>query len=106
MSKWWKNAIIYGVDVERYFDGNGDGIGDFPGLTAKLPHIASLGATCIWLLPFFPSTHRDNGYDVSDYYRVDPRHGSFEDFLRFVRAAGEYGIRIIIDLVAQHTSLE
>jgi len=103
---WWKNAVIYGVDVKRFYDGNGDGIGDFPGLTEKLGYIADLGATCIWLLPFFPSTNRDNGYDVTDYFRVDSRYGEFDDFLKFVRAAGERSIRIIVDLVTHHTSSE
>lgn len=103
---WWKDAIIYGVDVERYCDGNGDGVGDFPGLTARLPYLAGLGVNCVWLLPFFPSTDRDNGYDISDYFRVDPRYGSFDDFLAFVRKSGEQGIRIVIDLVVHHTSDE
>nr|CAD6437826.1 alpha-amylase [Rhizobium sp. Q54] len=103
---WWKNAVIYGVDVERFYDGNGDGIGDFLGLTEKLDYIRGLGATCIWLLPFFPSTDRDNGYDVTDYFRVDSRYGEFDDFLTFVRAAGERSMRIIVDLVTHHTSSE
>lgn len=101
---WWKNAVIYAVDVGRFFDSAGDGIGDFRGLTEKLPYIAGLGTTCLWLLPFFPSTERDNGYDVTDYMRVDPRQGTFEDFLTFVQRAGELSIRIIIDLVVEHTS--
>ena len=103
---WWKNAIIYGIDVERFCDSDGDGIGDFAGLASKLPYLAELGVTCVWLLPFFPSTNRDNGYDIADYYRVDSRFGLFDDFLAFVRASGEHGIRIIIDLVAHHTSIE
>jgi maltose alpha-D-glucosyltransferase / alpha-amylase len=102
--RWWKNAIIYGVDVERFYDGNGDGVGDFPGLTSKVHYLSELGVTCIWLLPFFPSTDRDNGYDITDYFRIDTRYGVFEDFLEFVSRAGEQGIRIIIDLVAHHTS--
>ncbi|WP_338531905.1 alpha-amylase family glycosyl hydrolase [Nitratireductor thuwali] len=101
---WWKNAVIYTVDVERFCDSNGDGIGDFKGLTSKLSHVAELGATCIWLLPFFPSLGRDNGYDVTDYLRVDSRYGVFSDFLEFVHRAGEHGIRIIVDLVVHHTS--
>ena len=102
--EWWKNAVIYGVDVERFCDSNGDGVGDFAGLTARLDHIARLGATCIWLLPFHPSTNRDNGYDITDYLQVDPRYGTFDDFLTFVTQAGARGIRVILDLVAQHTS--
>jgi maltose alpha-D-glucosyltransferase/alpha-amylase len=104
MIEWWKNAIIYGIDVERFCDGNGDGCGDFEGLTSKLPYIAALGVTCVWLLPFFPSPNRDNGYDISDYYRIDTRFGIFEDFLRFTHEAGEQGIRVIVDLVGHHTS--
>lgn len=106
MDDWWKNAVFYAVDVERFCDGNGDGVGDFPGLASKLPYLADLGVTCLWLLPFYPSTNRDNGYDVTDYFAVDPRYGSFDDFIAFIRAAGEQGIRIITDLVVQHTSIE
>ncbi|WP_306754354.1 alpha-amylase family glycosyl hydrolase [Paracoccus actinidiae] len=102
--EWWKNTVIYGVDVERFCDGNGDGIGDFTGLTDKLDHLARLGVTCIWLLPFHPSTNRDNGYDITDYLQVNPRYGTFDDFLAFVTGAGARGIRVILDLVAQHTS--
>jgi maltose alpha-D-glucosyltransferase/alpha-amylase len=103
---WWKDAIIYGVDVERFCDGDGDGVGDFKGLTSKLPYLTELGITCIWLLPFFPSTDRDNGYDITDYYRVDSKYGMFEDFLQFIRRAGEHGIRVVLDLVTHHTSNE
>jgi maltose alpha-D-glucosyltransferase/alpha-amylase len=101
---WWKNAIIYGVDPERFYDSNADGIGDFPGLTEKLPYIAGLGFNCIWLLPFFPSPNRDNGYDIADHYRVDTRYGTLTDFVEFVRRAGEQGIRVVVDLVAHHSS--
>ncbi|MGN7871360.1 alpha-amylase family protein [Paracoccus sp. 22332] len=102
--EWWKNAVIYGIDVERFCDSDGDGVGDFAGLTGKLDHLTRLGVTCVWLLPFFPSTNRDNGYDITDYMQVDPRYGSFDDFLDFVVQAGARGIRVILDLVAQHTS--
>ena len=98
--------MVYGIDVERFHDGNDDGVGDFAGLTSKVPYLAELGITCIWLLPFFPSTDRDNGYDITDYFRVDSRYGTFEDFLAFVRACGEQGIRIIVDLVTHHTSIQ
>lgn len=101
---WWKDVIIYAVDVERFCDSNGDGQGDFKGLTSKLPYLADLGVTCLWILPFYPSSHRDNGYDVTDYLRVDPRYGIFEDFLECLHKAGEFGMRVIVDLVAQHTS--
>jgi maltose alpha-D-glucosyltransferase/alpha-amylase len=103
---WYKNAVIYCVDVDAYMDGNGDGIGDFRGLTDRLDHIESLGATCIWLLPFFPSPNRDNGYDISDYYAVDSRLGSLGDFVAFTRAAHDRGLRVLIDLVVNHTSTD
>lgn len=101
---WYLDAVLYVVDVKRYADGNGDGIGDFVGLTDKVRYLAELGVTCIWLSPFFPTPGRDNGYDVSDYCRVDPALGTTEDFLAFLHAAGERGIRVIIDLVVNHTS--
>jgi maltose alpha-D-glucosyltransferase / alpha-amylase len=102
--QWWKDAIMYAVDVERFCDSDGDGVGDFKGLTSKLPYLADLGVTCLWILPFYPSTDRDNGYDITDYLRVDSRHGLFEDFLECLHKAGEQGIRVVIDLVAEHTS--
>lgn len=104
LDEWWKNAVIYGVDVERFCDSDGDGVGDFAGLTSKMDHLVKLGVTCVWLLPFFPSTNRDNGYDITDYLQVDPRYGTFDDFLAFLTQAGARGIRVILDLVAQHTS--
>ncbi|RDE10480.1 alpha-amylase family protein [Pelagibacterium lacus] len=104
MAHWWKDAVFYAVDVGRFHDGNGDGIGDFPGLRQKLPYLCDLGVTCIWLQPFYPSTHRDNGYDVTDYFSVDPSLGSFDDLIATIRAAGELGMRVITDLVVQHTS--
>ncbi len=103
---WYKNAVIYCIDVDTFMDSNGDGIGDFGGLTHRLDHIAGLGATCIWLMPFYPSPNRDEGYDVTDYYGVDPRLGTLGDFVTFIRAARERGIRVIIDLVVNHTSIE
>lgn len=84
---WYKDAIIYAVDVETYCDSNGDGIGDFVGLTARLDYLATLGVTCLWLLPFFPSPNRDNGYDVTDYCAVDPRLGTLEEFRTLLAAA-------------------
>ncbi len=101
---WFKNAIVYCIDVSAFFDSNGDGIGDFTGLTSKLDYLAGLGVTCVWLMPFYPSPQRDGGYDVMDYYAVDSRFGSLGDFVEFTRAARERGIRVIIDLVVQHTS--
>jgi maltose alpha-D-glucosyltransferase/alpha-amylase len=101
---WWKNAVIYCLDVELFADGNGDGCGDFPGLTGKVDYLAGLGVTCVWLMPFYPTPNKDNGYDISDFYGVDPRLGSLGDLVDFLRAARERGIRVIADLVVNHTS--
>jgi maltose alpha-D-glucosyltransferase/alpha-amylase len=101
---WYKNAVIYCLDVEKYVDGNGDGVGDFEGLTRRLDYLAGLGVTCLWLQPFYPSPNRDNGYDVSDYYGVHPKLGTFGDFVAFMNHAERIGLRIIIDLVVNHTS--
>jgi maltose alpha-D-glucosyltransferase/alpha-amylase len=102
--RWYQDAVVYCLDVETYHDANGDGVGDFKGLTAKLDHIAGLGATCLWLLPFYPTPNRDNGYDVCDHYGVDPRLGTLGDFVEFVHAAEARGLRVIVDLVVNHTS--
>ncbi len=101
---WYKDAVIYCLDVETYQDSDGDGVGDFIGLTARLDYLVELGITCIWLSPFFPSPNRDNGYDIADYYGVDERLGTLGDFVDFARAARERGIRLIADLVVNHTS--
>jgi maltose alpha-D-glucosyltransferase/alpha-amylase len=101
---WYKDAIIYCLDVETYQDSNGDGIGDFPGLTSRLDYLRGLGVSCLWLLPFYPTPNRDNGYDVVDYYNVDGRLGTLGDFVEFMREARERGMRVIVDLVANHTS--
>lgn len=103
---WYRDAIIYAVDVEKFADGDGDGIGDFKGLTARLEYLARLGVTCLWLLPFYPSPRRDNGYDVTDYYGIDPRFGTLQEFDEFIHRAGELGIRVVIDIVMDHTSDE
>ncbi|HYC27453.1 MAG TPA: alpha-amylase family glycosyl hydrolase, partial [Chitinophagaceae bacterium] len=103
-TSWYRNAVFYSLDVESFFDSNGDGIGDFRGLSAKLEYIAALGVNCIWLLPFFPTPNRDNGYDVTDYYNVDPRLGTLGDFAVFLTRAEQLGLRVIIDLVVNHTS--
>ncbi len=102
--QWYKNAIIYSLDVETFVDSDGDGVGDFQGLSKRLDHLAGLGITCLWLLPFYPSPNRDNGYDIIDYYNVDPRLGSLGDFVEFMHEARERGIHVIIDLVVNHTS--
>ncbi len=101
---WYKNAVIYCLSVGTYMDANGDGIGDFEGLTRRLDYINGLGVTTIWLMPFQTSPQRDNGYDVSDYYNVDPRYGTLGDFVEFTHAAKQRGMRVLIDLVVNHTS--
>src|ERR1051326_1563327 len=101
---WYKNAVLYCLDVGTFADGNGDGIGDFRGLCDHLPYLAGIGITCVWLLPFYPSPNRDHGYDVEDYYNVHPRYGTLGDFVDFMRQADELGIRVIVDLVVNHTS--
>ncbi|MEP0879385.1 alpha-amylase family protein [Funiculus sociatus GB2-M2] len=103
-SVWYKDAIIYSLDVEKFMDSHGDGIDGFIGLTQHLNHLAGLGVTCLWLLPFYPSPNRDNGYDVMDYYNVDPRLGTLGDFVEFMHQARERGMRVLIDLVINHTS--
>jgi len=103
---WYKDAIIYQLHIKSFCDANGDGIGDFEGLYQKLDHIAALGVNAIWLLPFFPSPRRDDGYDIADYREVSPDYGTIDDFKRFVTAAHERNIRIIIELVINHTSDE
>lgn len=103
---WYKNAVFYSLDVETFFDANDDGVGDFQGLIDKLDYIADLGVTCIWLLPFYATPNRDNGYDVMDYCRVDERLGTMDDFKEFMTQAGKRRIRVIIDLVVNHTSNE
>ncbi|MCZ2805714.1 alpha-amylase family protein [Modestobacter sp. VKM Ac-2983] len=102
--QWWRNAVVYCVDVERFMDSDGDGVGDFRGLTRRLPYLSGLGVTCLWLLPFYPSPGRDDGYDVADYYSVEPRLGSLGEFVEFVRTARDLGIRVVTDLVVNHTS--
>jgi maltose alpha-D-glucosyltransferase / alpha-amylase len=101
---WFKDAIIYQCHVKSFFDSNNDGVGDFPGLIAKLDHIAELGVNAIWLLPFYPSPRLDDGYDISDYRAVHPEYGTIGDFKRFVAAAHARGIRVVIELVINHTS--
>jgi len=101
---WYKDAIIYETHVKAFFDSNGDGIGDFPGLIEKLDYLQDLGVTCLWLLPFFPSPLRDDGYDIADYTNVHPNYGTLDDFKRFLTAAHERNLRVIIELVINHTS--
>jgi maltose alpha-D-glucosyltransferase/alpha-amylase len=103
---WYKNAVIYCLEVEKYQDANGDGVGDFEGLMRRLDYLAGLGATCVWLQPFYTSPNRDNGYDVADYYNVHEKYGSLGDFVNFMNHAQALGIRVIVDLVANHTSID
>ncbi|UYN97784.1 MAG: maltose alpha-D-glucosyltransferase [Enhydrobacter sp.] len=101
---WYKDAIIYQLHVKSFFDSNGDGIGDFPGLISKLDYIADLGVNTLWLLPFYPSPRRDDGYDIADYRAIHPEYGTMADFRRFVAAAHRRGLRIVTELVINHTS--
>lgn len=103
---WWQNAVFYCLDVETFHDGNADGIGDFAGLSERIDYLAGLGVTCIWLMPFYPTANRDDGYDIIDYYAVDPRYGSLGDLVEFLRTARDRGIRVIADLVVNHTSTQ
>lgn len=101
---WYKNAVVYALTVESFMDGNGDGIGDFEGLIRRLDYLQSLGVDAVWLGPFQPTPNKDHGYDISDYYGVDPRFGTSGDFVEFVQQAHSRGIRVLIDLVVNHTS--
>ena len=101
---WYKDAIIYELHVKAFFDSNGDGIGDFRGLAQKLDYIQDLGVNTIWLLPFYPSPMRDDGYDVSDYSNVHPAYGTRQDFRNFVREAHRRGLKVITELIVNHTS--
>lgn len=103
-SLWYKDAVIYQVHVRAFQDSTGDGIGDFAGLAQRLDYLQQLGINAIWLMPFFPSPLRDDGYDISDYYSVHPSYGTLEDFQRFLAAARQRGIRVIVELVLNHTS--
>src|SRR5216110_2784240 len=101
---WYKDAVIYELHVKAYFDENNDGMGDFRGLTAKLDYVHDLGVNTIWLLPFYPSPMRDDGYDVSDYHNIAPNYGTRQDFRHFVREAKRRNLRIITELIVNHTS--
>src|SRR5947207_6069199 len=101
---WYKDAIIYEVHVRAFLDSNADGIGDFRGLTQKLDYLEELGITAIWLLPFYPSPLKDDGYDIADYYSINPIYGTLKDFKTFLREAHQRGLRVITELVINHTS--
>jgi maltose alpha-D-glucosyltransferase/alpha-amylase len=101
---WYKNAVIYCLDVGTFMDANGDGVGDFEGLMRRLDYLAGLGVTCVWLMPFQKSPRRDDGYDITDFYQVDERFGTLGDFVDFTHEAQQRGLRVMIDLVVNHTS--
>ena len=101
---WYKNGVFYCLAVGTYMDANGDGIGDFKGLLRRLDYLHGLGVTAIWLMPFQPSPGKDAGYDIADYYGVDPGYGTLGDFVEFTNGCKQRGIRVIIDLVVNHTS--
>src|SRR5207302_9286179 len=103
-SLWYKDAVIYEVPVRAFCDSDGDGIGDFKGLTTKLDYLQDLGVTAIWLLPFYPSPMKDDGYDIADYRGVNPAYGTLRDVKRLVREAHRRGMRVITELVCNHTS--
>ncbi len=106
ISPWWRDAVIYQIYPRSWADANGDGIGDLPGITARLPHLAALGVDAVWLSPFYPSPQRDAGYDVADYRNVDPLFGTLADFDVLAERARELGLRIMVDLVPNHSSSE
>ncbi|KNC18849.1 trehalose synthase [Arthrobacter sp. RIT-PI-e] len=103
---WWKTAIFYNLNVETFMDWNDDGVGDFEGLGQRLDYLEELGVTCLWLAPFYPSPREDNGYDISDYFGVNERNGNLGDVVEVVRTAHDRGMRVIVDLVVNHTSVE
>ena len=101
---WWKDAVVYCVDVATWLDSDDDGIGDLAGLTRRLDYLSGLGVNCLWLMPFYPSPLGDDGYDITDYYAVDERFGTLGDFVEMIRTANNLGIRVLVDLVLNHTS--
>ena len=101
---WWKTAVVYCLDIETFMDFNDDGVGDFEGLAHRIDYLAELGVTCLWLMPFYPTPGRDDGYDIIDFYGVDPRLGHHGDLVEVLRTAKDRGMRVIADLVVNHTS--
>ncbi|MTK01054.1 alpha-amylase family protein [Micromonospora sp. CP22] len=102
--RWYSEAVVYCLDIDTYADSDGDGVGDIQGLIGRLDYLARLGVTCLWLHPIHPSPNDDDGYDVTDFYNVDPRFGTLGDFAELLHQAGNRGIRVVIDLVVNHTS--
>ncbi|SFC56302.1 alpha-glucosidase [Nocardioides terrae] len=105
-SDWWRDAVVYQIYVRSFADGDGDGVGDLPGITARLPYLRDLGVDAVWLTPFYPSPQHDHGYDVADYCDVDPLFGTLDDFDRLLATAHGLGLRVVVDLVPNHTSSE
>ena len=103
---WWKNAVVYCLDIETFRDSDGSGCGDVDGLIVRIDHVADLGATCVWLMPFYPTPNQDDGYDISDYIEVDPRLGDLGDVVEAIRHAHDRGLRVLADLVFNHTSIQ
>lgn len=101
---WWKTAVVYCLDVETFLDWNDDGVGDFEGLAHRMDYLHELGITCLWLMPFYPTPNKDDGYDIADFYGIDKRLGDLGDFVETIRMAKDRGIRVIVDLVVNHTS--
>lgn len=101
---WYRDAIIYQVHIKAFADSDGDGTGDIRGLIGKLDYLQKLGVTAIWLLPFYPSPQRDDGYDIADYYNVNPSYNTLREFKQLLRAAHGLGLRVITELVLNHTS--
>src|SRR5690606_31368998 len=103
---WWRDAVVYEIYVRSFADASGDGVGDLPGVRSRLPYLARLGVDAIWLTPFYPSPMADGGYDVADYRDVDPRFGSLDDFDALVADAHRLGLRVLVDIVPNHSSAE
>jgi len=101
---WYKDAIIYEAHVKSFYDSDENGIGDFRGLTEKLEYLKNLGVTAIWLLPFYPSPLKDDGYDIADYFNIHPDYGTLRDFHSFLKKAHDIGLKVITELVLNHTS--
>src|SRR5438874_7708 len=104
MAEWWREAVFYEIYVRSFADSNADGVGDLPGVTHRLPYLKELGVDAIWLTPFYPSPGADHGYDVADYVDVDPLFGTLADFDELVAAAHDLGLRVVVDIVPNHTS--
>src|SRR5262245_10230701 len=104
--RWWRHAVIYQIYPRSFADSNGDGVGDLPGVTARLDHLVDLGVDAVWLSPFYRSPQADGGYDVSDHRDVDPLFGDLADALSMIKQAHDRGLRVIVDLVPNHTSVQ